>query len=376
MNKIFKKFLSTVNMNWNPRLELSNTIRKFAQRPLPDTHTFLNSKSITTLESANHTYNSLLVLLCRRIEVFNQFPYGVLLNPNWEKTWGAYSQSLESLLIFTSKYGNDKPDGNVELNDFKLPIDSNTEFVDVLKQILLFHQDNLVDTNNGVIETNFDNNGEFLNNHLRERILLQLICNNHISLSLNGSGVINDKLNIIESLKKSISFVSDMALLKYGEVPKFKIKSIISSPDEYSIDNDGSNQDIIFPYIDSHIQYVLQELLKNSTRATIENNLTEPIEILVTLLKSSNSKPILQIKISDRGNGISPEISSHLWNYSFTTVNSPNGVDDGVLNSNIIAGMGYGLPLSLIYCKLFGGDIRLKSIYQSGTDVYCQFMGF
>lgn len=310
------------------------------------------------------------------MEVFNKFPYGVLVNPYWEKTWGCYSDSLESLLRFTSKYESSSlSTANGELIDFKLPIESNDDFVKVLMDILSCHHDNLMDTNSGIRETNFDQNGEFLNDHLRERILLQLICNNHIALSENGTGIINEKLNVIESLQKSITFVSDMALLKYGEVPKFKINSIISSPDEYKT-MDGDNQEIIFPYIDSHIQYVLQELLKNSTRATIENNITEPINILVTLLTKGDTKPVLQIKISDKGMGISPKILDHLWNYSFTTVENNGNIDDGVLNSNIIAGMGYGLPLSLIYCKLFGGDIRLKSIHQNGTDVYCQFMGF
>ena len=44
-------------------------------------------------------------------------------------------------------------------------------------------------------------------------------------------------------------------------------------------------------------------------------------------------------------------------------------------DANIIAGMGYGLPLSRIYIELFDGKIDLHSIHGYGTTVYMKWNG-
>ena len=35
-----------------------------------------------------------------------------------------------------------------------------------------------------------------------------------------------------------------------------------------------------------------------------------------------------------------------------------------------IAGYGFGLPLSRVYARYFGGDIHVQSMHGYGTDVY------
>lgn len=448
------------------RLLLSTTIHRLAAHPIPDTHSFLCSRCQSTEESATHTHASLLVLLARRLVTFSTFPYGAMVNPFWEKTWAAYADSLVALFRFTAVHGGPESTNiNKEVEsaldesltedlaeallEFEVPPAANVEFVRVLSDILALHQDNLVDTNRAIKETGFDMGGAFLNEHLRERILLQLICQNHIAMSrVGGGGIVNEKLNPIDTLSRALAFVSDMAMLKYGEVPEYHVTRVLNARHDYNVEELGawtatgwpdacktsseepveepiaqaidtsasggaracslvprSASALTFPYIQSHLQYVLQELLKNATRATIESGSTAPIQVMVTLtpegaalggyeasMESTKSSvtsigslgpligpstpraPLLQVRITDSGGGIDPRIHQHLWDYSYTTVD--NTLQDTTLSSNIIAGMGYGLPLSQIYCRLFGGDIRLTSVHHSGTSVYAHFRGF
>ncbi|GAV29906.1 hypothetical protein PMKS-003412 [Pichia membranifaciens] len=330
--------------------------------------------------------------------------------------------------------------------------EENQKFVSVLQDIMDMHTDNIIDLRDGIHETKAmgragsdasDDDSlfagfsekQFLDEHLAERVLMRLIANNHILLSqqktgnqLGGaglsSGVLDNNLNVLDVLSRSVEFVNDMSSLKYDERVDVKVDTrLIDQNGDYTceenvdIRNIDNHQKLIFPYIGNHIEYVLNEILKNSTRALIENRVQQPIDILIVLDRSKpDSAPTLQIKISDHGGGIGPDTLSKLWEYSFTTVSSgksssrkgdsngnqsallstqsgkdielgaahdlgfgkSDGEDigaDSVVSDNLIAGMGYGLPLSLTYCQLFGGDIRLHSVWGKGTDVYVVLKG-
>lgn len=410
-------------MSSSLRLELSALIRGIARQPVPRTNRFIYG-SQPLARSADHTFQSVLILLCRRLDTFGNIPYGHMINPHWNTTWLSYSDSLKELLSFVAQYppnsssvsngatttselencsdNQEKPldldhgvdtgfvDPRVEIGshwgdshplenallNYKIPEEANGSFVSTLGKILEYQQDKIIDTNQAIMETTDvkdmkDLGKRFLNDHLRERILLQLICNNHIALSQTGKGVVDEDLDVLKVLRRVVEFVNDMSLMKYGETVKFNVKTVISKPDSYQSDVDT----LKFAYIESHIYYVLQEIIKNSTRAVIESGkMSEPVDVLLTLLYQ-NDVPVLQIKISDKGHGIPDGIVPHLFDYSFTTVNNNGDVDTGV-NANIIAGMGYGLPLSLIYTRIFGGDLRLHTIDKVGTDVYACFNGF
>lgn len=73
---------------------------------------------------------------------------------------------------------------------------------------------------------------------------------------------------------------------------------------------------VTFPYILSHLEYIIGELLRNSIQAVIEQRrsivcLVEPIEVLIC----ETSQHVI-IRISDKGGGIPPEILPHLWSFS------------------------------------------------------------
>ena len=117
----------------------------------------------------------------------------------------------------------------------------------------------------------------------------------------------------------------------------------------------------------------LFETLKNSLRAVAESHGTEsdsypPIKLIV-----AEGKEDITIKISDEGGGIPRSAIPLVWTYMYTTVKSTPSLDPDFNKSDFkapMAGFGYGLPISRLYARYFGGDLRLLSLDGYGTDVY------
>ena len=123
------------------------------------------------------------------------------------------------------------------------------------------------------------------------------------------------------------------------------------------------------PYIPAHLYYVMFELLKNSLRATVEKHGDDapPVNVVI-----AEGEDMLAIKISDQGGGIPVSGMDKLWTYSFTTAAKTAGDLAGVAASNTapMAGYGHGLPLSRLYARYWGGDLRVMSMQGFGTDAY------
>lgn len=75
----------------------------------------------------------------------------------------------------------------------------------------------------------------------------------------------------------------------------------------------------------------------------------------------------LTIKVSDRGGGFSRTARDLVFKYSYTTASQPA---TGNNDEAPLAGYGYGLPLSRLYARYFGGDLVLSSVEGYGTDAY------
>ena len=145
--------------------------------------------------------------------------------------------------------------------------------------------------------------------------------------------------------------------------------------------------DAVVSYIPVHLEYILLELIKNAMRATVEfawstaaadRGDLSPIAVTI-----SESAKFITIRVCDRGGGIDPDSESAVWTYGFTSVQTDEdagggatgmlgtgGGPDPAYDSDPIAGLGFGLPLSKTYAKYFGGDLRILSMHGLGTDVY------
>ncbi|KAG6873680.1 hypothetical protein C0995_012614 [Termitomyces sp. Mi166 len=130
---------------------------------------------------------------------------------------------------------------------------------------------------------------------------------------------------------------------------------------------------LTFPYVPGHLSHICFELLKNSLRAVVERfGLDEDSEYPAIKVIVVEGKEDITIKISDEGGGISRSAIPLIWTYMYTTMEG-QGIDQDFQASDFkapMAGFGYGLPLSRLYARYFGGDLRLISMEGYGTDVY------
>ena len=164
-----------------------------------------------------------------------------------------------------------------------------------------------------------------------------------------------------------------------------------------------------FPYILSHLEYIVGELLRNSMQAIVErpqggSGDPQPIEVLVC-----EAPQHVIIRISDRGGGIPRDILPHLWSFSKgprsqvrlenfvkvpkmaatlqeITVNGggKDGVDQRASPSaepsslssltsrpaNLRLGM--GLPMSRVYAEYWAGSLEVHSLEGYGADAFLQ----
>jgi len=213
--------------------------------------------------------------------------------------------------------------------------------------------------------------GAVLDRFLAQRIGLRLLLAQHNELhSCNimptYTGIVCLNTCLGRLLEYAISDAEEVCIRHFqGQVPRVEIEGI--NPDG-----------LVFPYIPEHLHYMLFELLKNAMRATVERHSTgqtwcevgPPIKIKVSMSPDSQS---MVLTISDQGDGIPKENLEHIWRYMFTTASSLAqdtlmASSDALEQSTPLAGLGYGLPLSRLYARYFGGDLRIVSKEGEGVD--------
>lgn len=338
----------------------------------------------------------LLAYNARRLRHFRDLPYLVMLNPSISESYNTYLKTM-SVLLTASLH----PPCTMEETQ-KLRSDVLQSFMDV-------HADALPTLSKGFSEVlhllSVDKVKTFLDEHLRERVSMRLIAHQQISLTdsfANGTyeegspynGIVKP-LNIREVIKRNAELVNDICLMKYDQSVKVKIDTNLHPPNFWTLKDEpdiskNSEEPIIFPYIEYHLDYILMELFKNSFRAHIENHVSDPVQVTVS---TSDSPSYMEMRIRDKGKGIVPQALNHVFDYSFSTYESGEGDSYKTLNvppgeaGNTVAGMGYGLPLLKNYIEIFNdtldggaqepekGLLSVQSYYGWGTDVYLKTVG-
>ena len=80
--------------------------------------------------------------------------------------------------------------------------------------------------------------------------------------------------------------------------------------------------DLTFPYVPSHIHYMLVELLKNSMRATVEHHGVDDMPPIKIVIADDEKNEDVAIKVSDEGGGIPRSNMKNVWSYLFTTASN------------------------------------------------------
>lgn len=106
---------------------------------------------------------------------------------------------------------------------------------------------------------------------------------------------------IVESCGKTTQELIKRAYGDHVEIPEIKVYGHL---------------DATFPYILSHLEYIIGELLRNSIQAVIEQRKAKdakppPIEVLIC----ETSQHVI-IRISDQGGGIPNDLLPYLWSFS------------------------------------------------------------
>lgn len=213
-----------------------------------------------------------------------------------------------------------------------------------------------------------DNNIQaFLDRFYMSRIGIRMLIGQHIALTDQRSqndpnyvGIICTKTNVKELAQEAIENARFVCEDHYGLFDAPKVRLVCPN-------------DLNFMYVPGHLSHMLFETLKNSLRAVVERHGQEKEEFPVTDVIISEGREDITIKISDEGGGIPRSSIPLVWTYMYTTVDQTPNLDPDFNKSDFkapMAGFGYGLPISRLYARYFGGDLKLISMEGYGTDVY------
>jgi len=186
-------------------------------------------------------------------------------------------------------------------------------------------------------------------------------------------GLINPHSSPAQTARFAIADAAKLCEREFGAAPEVRIEGDI---------------DRVFPYIPSHLYYMLFELLKNSMRATLLTHrgycdtdgtcsfmpYLVPLPAVELTIGHSEKNQDVVMKISDKGGGISRDVSKRLFSYLFTTARPDTIATSAELldygQRAPMAGLGYGLPISRTYARYFGGEVTVISVEGVSTDAY------
>jgi len=345
------------------------------------------------IESAEATRAELPHRLARRVLAHRSLPFIVGRNPYIAQVYNLYESSFATLSAVP-------------------PIRSladNEAFTRTLDQLVADHSNNVPILAKGFSECKDYLSAEdisiFFDRAIRNRIGIRLMAEQHLAVtyisdpklkskvSPTDIGIVDTRCSPAKLIRSCGYHVESLCEGAYGKSPDLRITGDTS---------------VTFSYIPTHIEYVLNELLKNAFRATCEHHSEKSHNdlppVVATIAKSPNA-PVITIRIRDVGGGIPPEILPKATSYAFTTVSNggttasgeeiegdhrdegPYGIQNagggvgldeigGVSSdSGHLAGLGFGLPLSKLHCEYFGGSLELVSLYGHGTDAFMVLKG-
>lgn len=206
---------------------------------------------------------------------------------------------------------------------------------------------------------------QFLDGFYMSRIGIRMLIGQHIALKEpqreNHIGLIDTKCSPTRVCADAIEDARAICLREKGSAP------------DVDIYGDPS---FTFPYVPSHLHHMVFELVKNSLRAEYdryeENDDVDPPPIRLVVAEGEED---ITIKVSDEGGGIPRSGLPKIWTYLYTTARSPleemdKESPEGSDGPSVLAGYGYGLPISRLYARYFGGDLQIISMEGYGTDAY------
>ncbi|KAF5654179.1 pyruvate dehydrogenase kinase [Fusarium sp. NRRL 25303] len=395
-------------MSWKASERLMDTIRHYARFPA----TGVSLRQMVQFGEKPSVAEELPIRLAHRVQELDELPDGLNEMPSVIKVKDWYAQSFELPSDIRSRLM--KPSKAIGRNAFRLPaatpnpsIDEgeadgwgglqndngkakaaarryfaivddssdwpadlhlyNQRFAQTLHHIKRRHDGVVTTMAQGILEykrrrqrMQIDSTIQsFLDRFYMSRIGIRMLIGQHIALTDQSHhrdptyvGIICTKTNVQDLAQEAIENARFVCEDHYGlfEAPKVQLVC---------------NPNLNFMYVPGHLSHMLFETLKNSLRAVVETHGMEKQAFPVTKVIVAEGKEDITIKISDEGGGIPRSAIPLVWTYMYTTVDRTPSLDPDFDKSDFkapMAGFGYGLPISRLYARYFGGDLKLISM--------------
>ncbi|KAJ4968234.1 hypothetical protein NE237_014935 [Protea cynaroides] len=307
--------------------------------------------------SAQFLHKELSIRLAMRAIELQNLPYGLSAKPAVLKVRDWYLDSFRDLRSFR------------EIKDSSDELD----FTQVIKRIKVRHN-NVVpmmalgvqqlkkDLNPKVVTEDLDEIHQFLDRFYMSRIGIRMLIGQHVALhepnpEPDRVGYIHTKMSPMEVAQSASEDARAICLKEYGSAPDVNIYG---------------DPNFTFMYVPTHLHLMLFELVKNSLRAVQErfmdsDKVAPPVRIIV-----ADGIEDVTIKVSDEGGGIPRSGLPKMFTYLYSTAKNPldEQLDLRSTDGVTMAGYGYGLPISRLYARYFGGDLQIISMEGYGTDAY------
>ena len=353
------------------------------------------------LSSANYVRTELPTRLAHRLRDMQTLPYVVVANPHIAHVYELYYKAFEALR---------------KVSEIKT-LDENEAYCKVVSENLREHLTVIPRLAMGVLECQGlmpqDAMDKFMNTLLRARISRRVIAEQHLALTETFQAPWHFP-DAMDSTDPNTELIGEVFL-------RCKAKDVLEDcwtrATETVTESHGSqcrfpklalhgHVGATFPYILSHLQYIVGELLRNSIQAVVENTTPgaepPPIEMLVC-----EAPQHVIFRISDQGGGIPRETMPDLWSFSKSVriqtrlenlsrvprmaatmqeletplssdQNDPSTEDrvDGSLKQltsrppNLR--LGIGLPMSRVYAEYWAGSLEIHNLEGYGVDTFLQ----
>ncbi|KAF2764048.1 hypothetical protein EJ03DRAFT_378926 [Teratosphaeria nubilosa] len=398
---------------WRPANVLDSWVQREA-RPISLRQLTFFGRTLTEsrlLSSANYVRLELPTRLAHRLRDMQTLPYSALTNQHISQVYELYYQAFEQLRKVS------------EINN----LSDNDHFCNVLKQCLEEHLAVIPRLAMGILEIQnsvpADDCDRFITTLLRSRISRRVIAEQHLALTETFHspwhfpnakptpdapedefvGEIFLKCSAREIIERCTTTISDLIAKAYG--PDVKIPRVVLQ----------GHLDTAFPYIPSHLEYIIGELLRNSIQAVVEtwdsktsrNHEPPPIEVLIC----EASQHII-LRVSDQGGGVDREVLPYLWSFAkgprrhtrlknlahvprlagtlqelkmpAESGSEPSGQATKATKEKFGSclcslssrppdlRLGMGLPMSKIYAEYWAGSLALHSLEGYGCDAFLE----
>ncbi|EEQ29042.1 kinase [Microsporum canis CBS 113480] len=351
------------------------------------------------ISSANYVRTELPTRIAHRLRDMQKLPYVVVTNPHLSYVYELYYKAFERFRT---------------VPEIKT-IEDNDRYCDILRHALKEHLTVIPNLAMGVLECQGLVKPEvmdrFMNTLLRARISRRVIAEQHLALT----ETFNSPWHFPDSTDRDMSadFVGEVFLKcnakdvveRCGKLARHLLRQTLGPDARIPQISIQGHLGATFPYILSHLEYIVGELLRNSMQAVIEkykdcDGTPPPIEVLIC-----EAPQHVIIRVSDQGGGIPRDILPYLWSFCkgprtktrlqnlgqihamAATMQELNvshqgsskvsrGVKENSLDSlssrppNLRLGM--GLPMSRVYAEYWAGTLELHSLEGYGVDAFLQ----